>query len=138
MQRNFFQASTKSVGPMWCKIGCVCVWISAVVCENLQFSAKICCFLRLPALSKCFHFQEKGRTCENLRFSGENLRFGLSQRGHLAAQNRRSRIARFPESWAWNRQRFCSKKRKDESNRNGVESRNIDSESSSESCSITA
>ena len=38
----------------------------------------------------------------------------------LAAQNRESRIARFPESQAWNRQKFRSEKQKNKSNRNEV------------------
>ena len=32
----------------------------AVFCENLQFSAKICGFMRFPAPFKCLNFQEKG------------------------------------------------------------------------------
>ena len=56
----------------------------------------------------------------------------------LAAQNRESRTARFPESRAWNRQRFHSEKQKNESNRSRVESRKIDSESPSESHPINA
>ena len=56
----------------------------------------------------------------------------------LAAQNRESRIARFPESRAWNRQKFRSEKQKNESNRSKVESRKIDSESPSESLLINA
>ena len=63
--------------------------------------------------------------------------FFACYRGHLgpnlAAQNRESRIARLPESQAWNRQKFRSKKQKNESNRRKVESRKIDSESPSES-----
>ena len=56
----------------------------------------------------------------------------------LAAQNRESRIARFPESRAWNRQKFRSEKQKHEPNRSKVESQKIDSESPSEShpCSM--
>ena len=56
----------------------------------------------------------------------------------LAAQNRESRIAQFPESLAWNRQKFHSKKQKNESNRSKVESQEIDSESPSESHPINA
>ena len=52
---------------------------------------------------------------------------------HLAAQNRESRIARFPELRAWNRQKFRSEKQKNEPNRSKVKSRKIDSESQSES-----
>ena len=51
----------------------------------------------------------------------------------LAAQNRETRIAQFPELRAWNRQKFHSEKQKTESNRNKVESRKIDSELPSES-----
>ena len=55
----------------------------------------------------------------------------------LAAQNRESRIARFPESQAWNRQKFHSKNHKKEWNRSKVVSRKIDSDSPSESHPIT-
>ena len=48
-----------------------------------------------------------------------------------------SRIARFPESRAWNRQKVCSEKPKNESNRSKVESQKIDSESPSESHPIS-
>ena len=51
------------------------------ICGFLRFSAKIfgflrksavfCGFLRFPAPSKCLNFQEKGRICENLRFSAK-------------------------------------------------------------------
>ena len=51
----------------------------------------------------------------------------------LVAQNRESRIARFPESRARNRQKFRSEKQKNELNRSKVESQKIDSESPSES-----
>ena len=51
---------------------------SAVSCESLRFSAKICGFLRFPAPSKCFNFQEKGWICENLRVFCENMRLGSS------------------------------------------------------------
>ena len=44
---------------------------SAVFCENLRFSVKICGFLRFPAPSKCWNFQEKGWICENMRFSAK-------------------------------------------------------------------
>ena len=56
----------------------------------------------------------------------------------LAAQNRESRIARFPESRAWNRQKFRSEKRKNDSNRKKVELQKIDSESPFESHPIKA
>ena len=56
----------------------------------------------------------------------------------LAAQNRESRIARFPESRTWNRQKFRSEKQNNESNRSKGESRKIDSESPSESLLINA
>ena len=56
----------------------------------------------------------------------------------LAAQNRESRIARFLELRAWNRQKFRSEKQKSESNRSKVKSRKIDSESPSESHPIHA
>ena len=56
----------------------------------------------------------------------------------LAAQNRESRSARFPESRAWNRQKFRSEKRKNESNRKKVGSQKIDSESPFESHPLNA
>ena len=49
-----------------------------------------------------------------------------------------SRIARFPESRAWNRQKFRSEKQKYESNRSKVASQKTDSESPSESQPINA
>ena len=52
--------------------------------------------------------------------------------------NRESRIARFPESQAWNRQKFRSEKQKNESNCSKVKSRKLDSESPSESHPINA
>ena len=63
------------------------------------------------------------------------------QNHHLrdnAAQNRESRIARFPESPAWNRQKFRSEKNKNQSKCNKLESRKIDSESPSELHPINA
>ena len=62
----------------------------------------------------------------------------LRRESPLAAQNRESRIARFLESRAGNRQKFRSEKQKIESNRSKVESRKIDSESPSESQPINA
>ena len=47
------------------------LWFPAVFCENLLFPAIICGFLRFPAASQCWNFQEKGRCCENLRFSAK-------------------------------------------------------------------
>ena len=52
---------------------------------------------------------------------------------NLVAQNRESRIARFPESRARNRQESSTEKQKNELNRSKVESQKIDSESPSES-----
>ena len=51
------------------------------------------------------------------------INFGLRELSTLAAQNRESRIARFPEWRAWNRQKFRSEKHKSEWNRSKVESR---------------
>ena len=47
---------------------------------------------------------------------------------YVPAQHREPRIARFPESRAWNHQQFCSEKQINESNCSKAQSRNIDPE----------
>ena len=61
---------------------------------------------------------------------------GKQREGNLAAQNREPRITLFPESQAWNRQKFRSKKQINESNRS--KEQKIKSESPSESHPINA
>ena len=63
-QTVFFRAELKVTDLMW--------W--SPICGFLRFSAKIFGFLQksaVPAPSTCLNFQEKGRICENRRFSAK-------------------------------------------------------------------
>ena len=101
-----------------------------------------CSALKLPHIGTGWwcKFRSVCSTCVGYSRRGGGDEFSQIRRplSPLAAQNRALRIARFPESRAWNRQKFRSEKHNNESNRSKLESQKIDSESPSKSHPINA